>query len=101
MTTWLQLAGHRLSGLEGAERFRRDIAGHLDQAAVDVEEPHAVSATGAGQRPGFADDLDAGRPESLGERVNSGHIRCAEGDHVQSLRVGLPQPDDVRLVDTG
>ena len=96
-----QLPRHRLAGLEGTERLGRDIGRDLDQPPVKIEEAQPVPAAGGLQRRGLADDHHASRAELSGQRVDGARARCAEGDDVQSFRLGLPEPDDIRFGDAG
>jgi hypothetical protein len=76
---------------------RRDIGGDLDRAPVEVEEAHAVAATGCVHRAGFADHRHARRDQPFGEGVHVGGGRGAEGEEVDAALVGVAQPYHVLL----
>ena len=87
----------RLALFDLAVLPRLDVAGDLDGAAVEVEEPEAVAAAGGLQLAGLADQLHALGAELRGERVDRGGALGAERDQVEALLVGLAQADDVLL----
>ena len=55
-----ELDRDRLAFLDLAVLADGDVGGHLDGAAVDVEEPEAVAAAGRLELVGLGDELDAG-----------------------------------------
>ena len=74
-----------------------DVRRDLDGAAIDVEEPEAVSASRGLHLARLVDELHAALGESLGERVDSRLVLCTERQQLQALLGVLTQPHDVLL----
>ncbi|MCQ0003638.1 hypothetical protein LUX73_01915 [Actinomadura madurae] len=86
-----------LADLQIPEGLRRDVRGDLDQPAVDVEEPHAVTAAGRVEDGRLADRLHTRRGEFGVQRVDRGGALRGERDDVDALLARLAQADDVGL----
>ena len=87
----------RLALLDPAVLADGDVGADLDGAALVVEEPEAVAAAGVCSVPGSLTSCTPSAASLRGEGVDVGRGGGAEGDQVDPLVGGLPQPDDVLL----
>ena len=74
-----------------------DVGTDLDRPAFVIEEPESVAAARGLDGAGLADQLHPGGGQPPGQGVHVRGAGRAEGDQVDPLVVGLPEPDHILL----